>query len=89
MNQFRNQSQGAAETSNSVHLSTSADSKFGNTPWLNIESAGWLNIQSALTGNLHSYRDPRIKFSYVEIQPEFGLGTIVFAKPVDITFAVT
>jgi hypothetical protein len=31
-------------------LSTVANSKFGNTPWLNIESAGWLNIQSALTG---------------------------------------
>jgi hypothetical protein len=32
-----------------VHLSTVANSKFGNTPWLNIESAGWLNIQSAPT----------------------------------------
>ncbi|MDD5481050.1 hypothetical protein, partial [Rhodoferax sp.] len=39
------------KTSNSLHLSTVANSKFGNTPWLNIESAGWLNIQSALTGN--------------------------------------
>ncbi|MDD5470660.1 MAG: PAS domain-containing protein, partial [Sideroxydans sp.] len=40
---------GAPKTSNSLHLSTVANSKFGNTPWLNIESAGWLNIQSALT----------------------------------------
>jgi hypothetical protein len=30
-------------------LSTVANSKFGNTPWLNIESAGWLTIKSALT----------------------------------------
>jgi hypothetical protein len=49
MNQFRKPKSGAAKTSNSVHLSTVANSKFGNTPWLNIESAGWLNIQSALT----------------------------------------
>jgi hypothetical protein len=40
---------GQPKTRNSVHLSTVANSKFGNTPWLNIESAGWLNIQSALT----------------------------------------
>jgi hypothetical protein len=44
-----NRSQGAAQTSNSLHLSTVANSKFGNKPWLNIESAGWLNIQSART----------------------------------------
>jgi hypothetical protein len=49
MNKFRKPKSGAAETRNSVHLSTVANSKFDNTPWLNIESAGWLSIQSALT----------------------------------------
>ena len=38
-----------AKTSYWVHLSTVADSKIGNPPWLIIESAGWLNIQSAPT----------------------------------------
>jgi hypothetical protein len=49
MKQFRKPKSGAAKTNNSVHLSTVAISTFGNTPWLNIESAGWLNIQPALT----------------------------------------
>jgi hypothetical protein len=49
MNQFRKPKSGAVKTNNSVHLSTVAISKFGNRPWLNIESAGWLNIQPALT----------------------------------------
>jgi hypothetical protein len=37
------------QTSDWVHLSTVANSKTGNPPWLNIGSAGWLNIQSAPT----------------------------------------
>ena len=31
------------------HLSTVADSKTSNPPWVNIGSAGWVNIQSAPT----------------------------------------
>lgn len=38
-----NRCQGADKTRNSVHLSTVANSRFVNQPWLIIESAGWLN----------------------------------------------
>ena len=48
MNQFRTPKSGAAKTRNSIHSSAVANSKFGNTPWLNIESAGWLIAQLAL-----------------------------------------
>jgi hypothetical protein len=37
-----------------VDLSTVADSKISNPPWVNIESAGWVNIQAAPTRDQRS-----------------------------------
>ena len=34
-----------------VHLSTVANAKSSNRPWVNIQSAGWVRIQSAPTGH--------------------------------------
>ena len=42
---------------NSVHLSTIANSKIGNQPWVNIQSAGWVNIQSAQTDSPMKHDD--------------------------------
>ena len=71
MNQFRKPKSGAVTTNNSVHLSTVANSKFGNTPWLNIESAGWLNIQPALTRQL--IEGAAQAFNGASTQPEVDL----------------
>jgi type IV secretory pathway VirJ component len=37
------------KTSYLLHLSTIADYKISDQPWVNIQSAGWVNIQSAPT----------------------------------------
>jgi hypothetical protein len=37
-------------TSYLLHLSTTADSKISDQPWVKFQSAGWVNIQSAPTG---------------------------------------
>jgi hypothetical protein len=60
------------ENSDWVHLSTVANSKTGNPPWLNIGSAGWLNIQSAPTvlpqlGLAAEKRDPKIEMKRLQI----------------------
>ncbi|MCX7145886.1 MAG: hypothetical protein NT042_06705, partial [Sulfuritalea sp.] len=36
-------------TSYLLHLSTTADSKISDQPWVKFQSAGWVNIQSAPT----------------------------------------
>jgi hypothetical protein len=37
-------------TSHLLHLSTIADFKISDQPWVKFQSAGWVNIQSAPTG---------------------------------------
>jgi hypothetical protein len=37
------------KTSYLLHLSTIADSKISDQPWVKFQSAGWVNIQSAPT----------------------------------------
>ena len=37
------------KTSHLLHLSTTADSKISDQPWVKFQSAGWVNIQSAPT----------------------------------------
>jgi hypothetical protein len=39
-------------TSYLLHLSTTADSKISDQPWVKFQSAGWVNIQSAPTARL-------------------------------------
>ena len=39
------------KTSHLLHLSTTADSKISDQPWVKFQSAGWVNIQSAPTSS--------------------------------------
>ncbi|MCX7163245.1 MAG: hypothetical protein NT083_09425, partial [Rhodocyclales bacterium] len=59
-------------TSYLLHLSTTADSKISDQPWVKFQSAGWVNIQSAPTARLtekKNRRNDRAKFVSLRIAP--------------------